>query len=186
MKIIDHWLDTARKVPSPNYDDRPPETEISLIVIHCISLPPGEFGGPWIDKLFTNTLSPFTHLYFKTIHRLKLSAHVLIRRTGEIVQYVPFDKRAWHAGVSCYQGKSACNDFSVGIELEGTGQTSYTDPQYLQLARLIEVLLGAYPGLGRERITEHSDIAPGRKEDPGPSFDRRRLHALLDSFEVKI
>jgi AmpD protein len=179
MRIEHGWLDQARRLASPNCDERPDPDDIGLIVVHCISLPPGEFGGDWVDRLFTNTLPPEAHLYFASIHPLRVSAHVLIRRDGGLVQYVPFHRRAWHAGVSCFQGRERCNDFSIGIELEGTEQTPYTDRQYLQLARVIRCLCNHYPKLTAETITGHSDIAPERKTDPGESFDWRRLNDLL-------
>jgi len=179
MKIDRHWLTPVTCIPSPNFDDRADANDISLLVIHCISLPPGEFGTPYIDQLFCNQLNPDQHSYFKEICHLNVSAHVLIKRSGEIVQYVAFDKRAWHAGKSEYEGRERCNDFSIGIELEGTEQTAYTDQQYSQLAAVIELLLKSYPGLTKQRITGHSDIAPGRKTDPGASFDWVRLFSLL-------
>ena len=172
-------LTQARQVLSPNCDDRPPATAIDLIVVHGISLPPGKFGGPWIDALFSNTLDSKAHSFFLSIQNLKVSAHVLIRRDGEIVQYVPFHRRAWHAGVSSFQGRKCCNDFSIGIELEGTDTDPYTSDQYHQLATLIQTLRQVYTGIAADRITGHADIAPGRKTDPGPAFDWQRLHALL-------
>jgi AmpD protein len=171
----------ARQVASPNYDSRPAGVEADLIVVHGISMPPGEFGGPWIDRLFTGGLPPDAHPYFRDIARARVSAHVLIRRDGTIVQYVPFGQRAWHAGQSHYRGRPACNDFSIGIELEGTDATAYTDPQYDQLAALVEALLATYPSLSIDHITGHSDIAPGRKTDPGPSFEWERWRSILRS-----
>lgn len=179
-KIENHWLETARKIPSENCDTRPVNTDISLIVIHCISLPPGVFGGEDIDRLFQNRLIPEQHPYFESVYQLKVSAHVLIRRTGEMTQYVPFDRRAWHAGKSSYEGRSNCNDYSIGIELEGTDDSSFTDPQYLRLGELIVSLIHHYPSLSRRRITGHSDIAPGRKTDPGSHFDWERLFSLIN------
>jgi len=172
-------LREARQVPSPNCDERPAGTEMDLIVIHGISLPPGEYGGPWIDALFTNTLDPGAHPYFAEIHQLRVSSHLLIRRDGELVQYVPFHRRAWHAGVSQFAGRERCNDFSVGIELEGTDEAPYDARQYQRLAEVITALEEAYPGLSRQRLAGHSDIAPGRKTDPGPAFRWPQLHALL-------
>lgn len=172
-------LATAQQVPSPNCDDRPAGTVADLIVVHGISLPPGEFGGPWIDRLFTNRLPPDGHPYFATIADRKVSSHLLIRRDGGIVQYVPFHRRAWHAGVSSYEGREKCNDFSVGIELEGTDEMGYEPIQYRALSTVIQQLLATYPALSARRIAGHSDIAPGRKTDPGPFFDWPRLHALL-------
>jgi len=169
----------CRQVLSPHFDERPPGVLPELIVVHGISLPPGEFGGPWIDRLFTGTLPAEAHPEFRERAALKVSAHALIRRDGAIVQYVPFTARAWHAGKSEYRGRSACNNFSIGIELEGTDDTPYSDAQYRSLAALVTALLNAHPSLAAERIVGHSDIAPGRKTDPGPSFDWPRLRALL-------
>lgn len=179
MKITGGWLDTAKKIPSPNCDLRPAQADLSLIVIHCISLPPGQFGGDSIDLFFTNRLDPQQHPYFESIHRLKVSAHILIRRTGEIVQYVPFHMRAWHAGPSCYGEHTHCNDFSIGIELEGLEDIPYREEQYEKLAELIQALIRHYPTLSCERLAGHSDIAPGRKTDPGASFDWAKLKRLL-------
>ena len=169
----------VRQVLSPHYDARPAGLRPELLVVHGISLPPGEFGGPWIDRLFTGTLPPEAHPYFREIEGLKASAHALIRRDGQIVQYVPFGERAWHAGSSEYQGRGACNDFSIGVELEGTGDVPYTDAQYTQLAALTRALLEAYPSLSAEHIVGHRDIAPGRKTDPWDTFDWKRFRALL-------
>lgn len=169
----------ARQIQSPNCDDRPAGVMADLIVVHGISLPPGEFGGPWIDRLFTNTLPADAHPYFAEIADRKVSSHLLIRRDGEVVQFVPFHRRAWHAGVSAYRGREKCNDFSIGIELEGEDERPYESEQYAALSVVIAGLCAAYPQLSRERIAGHSDIAPGRKTDPGPSFDWPRLHALL-------
>jgi AmpD protein len=179
MNIDQHWLTNVIRTPSPNFDDRTDGNDISLLVIHCISLPPGEFDNPYIDQLFCNKLDPDQHPYFKEIYQLTVSAHLLIKRSGEIVQYVAFDKRAWHAGKSEYKGRERCNDFSIGIELEGTEHTPYTEQQYQQLAAVIELLLKSYPGLSRQRITGHCDIAPERKTDPGASFDWQKLFSLL-------
>jgi AmpD protein len=169
----------ARQVASPNCDDRPPGMGPDLIVIHGISLPPGQFGGPHIDELFTSTLDPAGHPYFVDIAGLTVSSHALIRRNGEVVQYVPVHRRAWHAGKSSYRGRPQCNDFSVGIELEGTDDHGYTAAQYRRLATLIRVLRQGVPSLSRAPIVGHSDVAPGRKTDPGPAFQWARLHKLL-------
>ena len=171
MKIENHWLNEATKVFSPNFDERPLNTDISLIVIHCISLPPEQFGDTYIDQLFCNQLNPDEHPYFKQVYQTKVSAHLLIKRNGEISQYVAFNQRAWHAGVSEYKGQEKCNDFSIGIELEGTETQEYADEQYKQLNRVIKTLLNYYPGLSRQAIVGHSDVAPGRKSDPGDSFN---------------
>ncbi len=172
-------MSAARQVDSPNHDDRPAGAAPELILIHSISLPPGEFGGPWIDRLFTNRLDPAAHPYFAGIAGLEVSAHLLVRRDGELVQYVPFDRRAWHAGESCWRGRSRCNDFSIGIELEGTDCGDFTAAQYRRLAAVIRALCRAYPTLSPGRLATHSEIAPGRKTDPGPGFDRARLERLL-------
>jgi N-acetyl-anhydromuramoyl-L-alanine amidase len=179
MKIDQHWLTDITRTPSPNFDERPDSTDISLLVVHCISLPPGEFDNHCIDQLFCNRLDPTEHPYFEGIHQLTVSAHLLIKRDGVCVQYVPFDKRAWHAGKSEYEGRERCNDFSIGIELEGTEIVDYTDRQYRQLAAVVRILLATYPKLSAQRITGHSDIAPGRKTDPGASFDWQRFLELL-------
>lgn len=173
------WLDEARRVPSPNCDARPAGADITLMVVHGISLPPGEYGGGWIDDLFCNRLDPEVHPYFREISALQVSSHLLIRRDGELVQYVPFSKRAWHAGDSCFDGRHACNDFSVGIELEGQDTEAYTDRQYERLAAVMQVLVATYPGLSLDRVAGHSDISPGRKTDPGPAFDWQLLQVRL-------
>lgn len=169
----------ARFLPSPNQDERPAGAEIELLVVHGISLPPGEFGGPWIDALFTNALDPAAHPYFAAVAHLRVAAHVLIRRGGEIVQYVPFHRRAWHAGESAWRERERCNDFSIGIELEGADDVPYTGEQYAALAALARALFAVYPRLAAERIAGHSEIAPGRKTDPGPAFDWARLRREL-------
>jgi N-acetyl-anhydromuramoyl-L-alanine amidase len=171
----------ARQVLSPHFDARPAGVKPDLLVVHGISLPPGEFGGPWIDRLFTGTLPHDAHPYFRTIASWRVSAHALIRRDGAIVQYVPFGERAWHAGQSEYNGRAGCNDFSVGIELEGTDETPYTDAQYESLAALAAALFDAYPSLGPEHIVGHSDVAPARRTDPGPIFNWRRLRTLVQA-----
>jgi len=174
----------ARQVPSPNHDERPDRDDISLIVIHGISLPPGCYGGPWIDALFTNRLDPGAHPYFATIADVRVSSHVLIRRDGEVVQYVPFTRRAWHAGESCHEGRRVCNDFSIGIELEGQDTELYTPVQYQRLAAVVQVLVQTFPGLSYERIAGHCDIAPQRKTDPGPAFDWQALRARLAAIRT--
>jgi len=181
IKWTTHLLENTCYLASPNMDERPEGTTVNLIVVHCISLPPGEYGGYWIDDLFTNCLDPGAHEFFPSICGLRVSAHVLIRRDGSVTQYVPFDMRAWHAGESCFQGRSACNDFSIGIELEGTDEQLYEDAQYRRLAGLISLLMDCYPRITPERIVGHCDIAPGRKTDPGPVFDWSRLKRLLGS-----
>jgi len=166
----------ARHIESPNCDERPADTRISLAVIHCISLPPGEFGGPGIIDLFTNRLDPDAHPYYASIAHLRVSAHFVIRRTGELLQFIPCTKRAWHAGASMWQGRERCNDFSLGIELEGADTTPYSAIQYRMLARLLKALYRRYPF---RHVVGHSDIAPGRKTDPGPAFDWARLERLM-------
>jgi N-acetyl-anhydromuramoyl-L-alanine amidase len=173
------WLDQARKRPSDNRDERPADAEVDLLVIHSISLPPGEFGGGWIDDLFMNRLDPDAHPYFREIAHLKVSSHLLIRRDGQLIQYVPLNQRAWHAGVSSYCGRAQCNDFSIGIELEGADDQPFTDAQYLSLRQTTEAVVRLYPAIGLNRITGHANIAPGRKTDPGPLFDWPRYLSSL-------
>jgi AmpD protein len=167
------------QIASPNCDARPPGVEADLIVVHGISLPPGEFGGPWIDRLFTNMLPIDAHPYFTEVAALCVSSHVVIKRTGAVTQYVKFTDRAWHAGKSSFEGRVACNDFSVGIELEGTDTLAYEAAQYHALAEVVAALCAAYPRLSTDRLVGHSDIAPGRKTDPGPAFDWSQAHRLI-------
>lgn len=148
---------------------------IDLLVIHSISLPPGEFGGAWIEQLFLNQLDPTAHPYFATIAGLRVSAHVLIRRDGEALQFVDLRERAWHAGVSRFQGRENCNDFSIGIELEGTDRDPFTEAQYARLIAVTKEIVRAYPAIGPGRVVGHEHIAPGRKTDPGPCFDWARF-----------
>lgn len=169
----------VRHVPSPNQDARPPGATLDLVVVHGISLPPGEYGGPWVERLFTNALPADAHPYFATIAGLRVSAHVFVRRDGELVQFVPFHARAWHAGASVWRHRVACNDYSVGIELEGEDEAPYADAQYGALAAVVRALRRAYGTLAADAIAGHSDVAPGRKTDPGPAFDWPRLHRLL-------
>ncbi len=169
----------VRWVESPNRDARPAGCPPDLIVIHGISLPPGVYGGPWIDQLFTNRLDGDQHPYFDEVRALRVSSHVLLARDGGITQYVRFQDRAWHAGMSSYAGREACNDFSIGIELEGTDTSPYENVQYRVLANLVAALLAAYPTLSLDRITGHADIAPGRKTDPGVAFDWPRARRLM-------
>ena len=173
------WLSEVRRVPSPHFNGRPENCPVDLLVIHCISLPPGQFGGPYVSQLFTNRLDPGAHPAFASLSKLKVSAHVLIQRSGRIVQFVPFNRRAWHAGVSNFRGRDHCNDFSIGIELEGTDTLPYEDAQYRVLAALIDALRIAYPALDRQNIAGHCEIAPDRKTDPGPAFDWQRLYREL-------
>jgi AmpD protein len=169
------YVAAATQVPSPNCDDRPPETVLSLIVLHGISLPPGRFGGDAIERLFTNRLDPDAHPYFASIAGLRVSSHFLIRRAGALLQFVPCGARAWHAGESAWRGRTRCNDFSIGIELEGSDATPYTAAQYRRLGGLLRMLARHY---GIRDVAGHSDIAPGRKTDPGPSFDWSRVPPL--------
>ncbi|MEX2123567.1 MAG: 1,6-anhydro-N-acetylmuramyl-L-alanine amidase AmpD [Woeseia sp.] len=169
----------AVQCPSPNQDDRPEGVEPELIVIHGISLPPGEFGGPHIEHFFTNCIDRSAHPYFEEIGDLHVSAHLLIRRDGGLIQFVPFGRRAWHAGRSSFRGRSCCNDFSIGIELEGDDESPYADEQYVELGRVVEALIAAYPALDTRAIAGHCDVAPGRKSDPGPAFDWLRLYDQL-------
>lgn len=170
-------LAPARFVPSPNQDSRPPGATIDLLVVHGISLPPGEFGGPWVERLFLNELPASAHPYFATIAGLRVSAHLFIRRDGQVVQFVPFHARAWHAGASSWRHRVACNDFSVGIELEGDDVAPYEAAQYRRLAAVVVALRRAYPTLAPDAIAGHSDVAPGRKTDPGAGFDWSALAA---------
>lgn len=172
-------LVNARQVPSPNFDERPAGCDISLIVVHAISLPPGRYGGPEIDRFFTNKLDASAHPYFSEIADLRVSSHLLIRRDGEVVQYVPFQKRAWHAGESNYHGRMACNDFSIGIELEGQDDEPYDDRQYAALVEVIKTLREAFPSISKDCLVGHCDISPQRKTDPGPAFDWARLQQCL-------
>ena len=173
-------IEPARKAPSPNRDERPPGHEPRLVVLHGISLPPGEFGGPGIEQLFTNRLDWDAHPYFAEIRGLEVSAHLLVRRNGELIQFVPFSERAWHAGESCFRRQHRCNDYSIGIELEGEDETLYEDRQYETLAAVLAALMQAYPAITPRDIAAHSDIAPGRKTDPGPAFDWLRLYDGLN------
>lgn len=175
----DVWLPGVQRTPSPNCDDRPPGVTVDLLVIHNISLPPGEFGGTAIEAFFQNRLDARDHPYFAEIAHLRVSAHLLVRRDGQVQQFVPLDRRAWHAGVSCYRGRERCNDFSIGIELEGTDDRPFTDAQYDRLVTLTHEIQRHYPAITADRITGHSDIAPGRKTDPGPHFDWRRYLGAL-------
>jgi len=175
----------ATQCPSPNQDDRPEGSELELIIVHGISLPPGEFGGPHIESLFTNCLDCTAHPYFREIEEMQVSSHLLVRRDGELIQFVPFERRAWHAGVSEFRGRSCCNDYSIGIELEGTDDTPYTDEQYEQLVAVVQAIIAAYPKISARRIAGHCDVAPGRKTDPGPAFNWLRLYDGLGSDSEK-
>ena len=170
----------ARWTPSPNFGPRPDGAGISLLVVHNISLPPGQFGGREIEDFFCNQLDHSAHPYFKTIEGVQVSAHLLIRRDGALVQFVSLLDRAWHAGRSCFEGQEECNDFSIGIELEGTDDTPYTTEQYRMLAKVADLLMTAWPDITANRIIGHCDIAPGRKSDPGPAFDWRYFRSALE------
>ncbi len=177
--IENGWLVGARRSPSEHADERPSDAAIELVILHGISLPPGEFGGPWIEDFFTGRLDYLAHPFFEEIRDLRVAPHLFVRRDGEIVQFVAFGRRAWHAGRSSWRGREACNDFSIGIELEGADDIPYTDAQYAALVRILPALRKAWPALGEEGIVAHSDVAPGRKNDPGPAFDWVRLAAAL-------
>lgn len=178
MKIVDHWLEGARHCPSPYYNARPSQ-EISLLVIHNIALPPKIYGGGWIEKLFTGVLPRNQHTYFAQIADLQVSSHLLIERTGDLVQFVAFDQRAWHAGQSSFAGRENCNDFALGIEMEGSDDQPYTQIQYQQLRAVTRLLLETYPQISEQRICSHASIAPGRKTDPGSAFDWQRYLSEL-------
>ena len=169
------WLEGARRSPSPNCDPRPAGVAIDLVVVHAISLPPGRFGTPYVDDLFHNRLDARADPCFERVATLRVSAHAFITRDGGVTQYVPFPMRAWHAGVSCFEGRARCNDFSIGIELEGCDDVPYTKPQYRALGLLCRLLMKRWPAIGPERVVGHCDVAPGRKTDPGPAFDWARL-----------
>lgn len=177
--IDEGWINPARRVASPNFGPRPDPQDISLLVIHNISLPPGQFDGDCIEALFCNRLDWDAHPYFQEIRGLEVSSHLLIRRSGELLQFVSFEERAWHAGRSEFCGRNECNDFSIGIELEGTDDLAYEEKQYQVLAQVTGALLDAYPGLSQRDIVGHNEIAPGRKTDPGPAFDWRYYRSLL-------
>lgn len=180
FEICDGWLNGARICPSPNINERPETADISLLVVHNISLPPGEFGGGYVQAFFQNKLDANEHPYFSTIAGLAVSAHLFIERDGAITQFAPFTARAWHAGASSFDGVPNCNDYSIGIELEGTDELPYSDAQYRALEKVTRQLMLTYPKLTPERITGHEHIAPGRKTDPGPAFDWQRFRRALE------
>ena len=171
MEIENHIFKDVKYFPSPNFNSRPNESDISLIVIHCISLPPKNYEGEYVKDFFLNKLNTSEHSYFKGISDLKVSSHLFIKRNGEIVQFVPFNKRAWHAGESSYKGINDCNNFSIGIELEGNEEDFYTDNQYKSLINVTNTILYHYPNIDKTRIIGHSEIAPNRKADPGKNFE---------------
>lgn len=178
LKIKHGWLN-QRRVISPHFSERPQSDDISLLVIHYISLPPEQFGGDFIDRFFQGKLDPTLHPYFEEISELRVSAHCLINRKGEITQYVNFNKMAWHAGLSVFEGREKCNEFSIGIELEGSNHQPFTEAQYQTLAQLTRLLQAHYPHITPERIVGHSDISPGRKIDPGQFFDWAYYRELI-------
>lgn len=180
LQIEEGWLTEVEHCPSPNFNYRPQNVTPRLLVIHNISLPPAQFGGGYIKDFFLNRLNSATHPYFETIKAMQVSAHLLIERDGQMVQFVSFDQRAWHAGASEYYGATECNDFSIGIEMEGTDDIPYTDRQYHQLAKVTDALLRYYPQMLPEHITGHSDIAPERKTDPGIAFNWDYFKRLLN------
>lgn len=185
--IKDNILSYAEYVPSSHCDARPPDTHISLLVIHNISLPPGQFDNSNVALFFTGQLDPAADAYFKDIYKMRVSAHCFIQRSGAITQFVPFDKRAWHAGVSSFQGQTKCNDYSIGIEMEGTDSLPYTEQQYTSLQNVTRDLMQHYPAITLGRIVGHNDIAPGRKTDPGVAFDwakyRQKIRACSGPLE---
>ncbi len=183
MKIENHLLDEANYVPSPHHNERPDPDDISLLVVHNISLPPSEFGGHFIEDFFQGKLTSTAHPYFDEIRDMKVSAHCLIKRDGSVVQFVPFDKRAWHAGVSNFEGREQCNDFSIGIELEGTDDFPYTPFQYMTLAQITVLLMEHYPKIILEHIAGHEHIAPQRKTDPGISFNWQKYRQLIELIQ---
>ncbi len=184
LQVKNGLLSAARYIESPNQDERPEGVEIDLVVLHNISLPPGEFGGDWIELFFTNCLPTDAHPYFQEIEGMEVSSHLLIRRDGSVTQFVPFDRRAWHAGASCHDGRERCNDFSIGIELEGTDDLPFDERQYQVLDEVLNALINAYPGLGAHTLTGHEHIAPGRKTDPGPEFDWHRVRQSLANRDI--
>jgi len=179
ISVQKHRLVQARWVPSPNYNERP-SPRVDMLVVHNISLPPNEFSGPYVEAFFCNQLDCRVHPYFDEIKDLQVSAHLFIKRSGDIIQFVGFDQRAWHAGLSEWQGETNCNDFSIGIELEGADHIPYDAAQYEALAKVTKALQKAYPSITDDRIVGHSDIAPGRKTDPGDSFDWAHYRQLLE------
>lgn len=186
QQIENHLLTDAEYLASPHYDERPDDTDINLLVIHCISLPEGQFATPYVKQLFLGELDITADPSFQPLQGLRVSAHLVIRRDGTLEQYVPFDKRAWHAGVSSFCGRRRCNDYSIGIELEGTDHDSYTDAQYQQLVAVTDALLAHYPKLTRQRIVGHEHIARGRKTDPGPGFNWSHYLTRLDQTDAVI
>ena len=186
MDICEGWLSGATRCLSPNVNERPAGATISLLVIHNISLPPGQFGSGCVQQFFSNQLDCDAHPYFDQLRELQVSAHLLIERDGSLTQFAAFTQRAWHAGESCFEGRENCNDFSIGIELEGTDSSAYTEAQYIALATATASLIQAYPALSVDRIVGHSDIAPDRKTDPGAAFDWGRYRQLLQGEQLSL
>ena len=174
LEVNKHWLNVAQKCSSPNFNQRP-SNEVSLLVVHNISLPPKQYGGPYVEDFFCNRLDASVHPYFCEISQLEVSSHLFIRRDGSIIQFVPFNQRAWHAGLSHYAGRDNCNDFSIGIEMEGCDDDAYSEEQYISLQKTTQALMLAYPQITSDRITGHEFISPGRKTDPGRAFKWQRL-----------
>ena len=179
MKIKNHLLEGVNFLSSPNYNDRPVDIKISLIVIHSISLPPTIFGNDYVENFFLNNLPETKIKYLNDIKDMRVSSHIYIKRSGDIIQFVPFNKRAWHAGKSSFENKEDCNDYSIGIELEGCEDIAFENIQYIKLSEIVNCLIDNYENLNVDRIVSHSDIAPGRKADPGPLFDWKRLKTMI-------
>jgi AmpD protein len=179
MKIKNHLLEGVNFLSSPNYNDRPVDIKISLIVIHSISLPPTIFGNDYVENFFLNNLPETKIKYLNDIKDMRVSSHIYIKRSGDIIQFVPFNKRAWHAGKSSFENKEDCNDYSIGIELEGCEDIAFENIQYIKLSEIMNCLIDNYENLNVDRIVSHSDIAPGRKVDPGPLFDWKRLKTMI-------
>ncbi len=181
FQVVNGWLQPAEIIPSPNFDSRPLGCDVDLLVIHNISLPPGEYGGGDVQRFFCNTLDCQKHPYFENLIDLKVSSHLLIDRQGVVTQFVAFDKRAWHAGHSNFYGREACNDFSIGIELEGVDDQAYSECQYRSLIAVTKVLMKTFPALNKQHIVGHNTIAPDRKTDPGEAFDWDQYLLALDN-----
>jgi AmpD protein len=181
LTIKDGWLDQVEKIPSPNFEERPQNAEVALLVVHAISLPPGQYGGGYIQQFFINRLDTQAHEYFAEIAGMRVSAHCLVERSGNIIQFVSFDDRAWHAGASIWGERENCNDFSIGIELEGCDDDAFEPAQYEALAQLVICLRKQYPAISEQALCGHSDIAPGRKTDPGPCFDWAKLTTSINN-----
>lgn len=179
--INNGWLAGVDRRPSPHFNERPEESEVDLLIIHGISLPPGQFGGPWIEDFFLGCLDTKAHPAFAQLKHLRVASHLLIKRNGGVIQFVSFERRAWHAGQSQFEGRTDCNDFAIGIELEGADDVPYENAQYDILTGTIQVLMQHYPAINSRRIVGHCDVSPGRKTDPGPAFDWDRLHRLLEN-----